>query len=136
MNAIPISHLAGGARLSRRRWSARDEELLEREYGHKDVAQLARRLHRTPAAVKLKAWRMGLDVEGGEPRYSREELAEGLGVTVYRVRRWVESGQLARDPRGRFRRRDVRRFLLAHPGEISLAHVSAEWFLSLILERE
>lgn len=101
-----------------------------------DTGQLARRLGRTVAATKLKAYRMGLDVDAGEIRYSRDELAEGLGVTVYRVRRWVASGVLTPDPRGRFRRRDVRRFLLAHPSEISLAHVSAEWFLSLILERE
>ena len=133
----PTYHAApSGNPLRRPRWTAFDEQLLEREYGRTDTAAIARRLHRSLTAVKLKAYRLGLSSEGAEPRYSRDELAAGLGVTVYRVRRWVDAGQLRSEPHGGFRRAAIRRFLLAHPGEISLAQVSAEWFLSLIMEQE
>ena len=116
---------------NRTRWTREEQHFLERHIHDRTWAQLARHFRRSEAAVKLKAYRLGM-TRDGELTYGRDELASALGVTVYRVRRWVASGWLLPRADGRYTRRAVQAFLAAHNDEIDLRRVQPETFWQIV----
>jgi hypothetical protein len=75
-----------------RPWSAQDEAYLEANFHHVSARTLARRLGRSPTAVKLKAKRLGL--RKYDEGYTASSLAEALGVDPHWVLARIRSGKL------------------------------------------
>lgn len=78
------------------RWSPRDDQILRRLYGLESASTIARRLGRTPKAVRRRGERLGLrQLRATSRGYLPSEVAEMLGVMAARVRRWLARGKLA-----------------------------------------
>ena len=141
--AIPIARLKYEANKRgwycapnrRRSWSAEEETILRELAGDVSLASIARRLHRSRAAVENHVRLLGLSTRISTG-YSMSDLAEVFGVDPARVRRWVDRGLLGKEHRHgnaiRVTERNVVRFLRSCPREYSLARVDQVWFTGMV----
>lgn len=125
-----------------RPWTAQEEAYLEGNFHHVSVKALARRLGRSPTAVKLKAKRLGL--RKYDEGYTACSLAEALGVDPHWVLARIRSGKLRASHRHTERTAQqggdgwlitdeaLLEFLREHPYDIDLRKVDSLWFMDLI----
>src|SRR3990170_4353568 len=125
-----------------RPWSAEDEAYLEANFHHVSVKALARRLSRSPTAVKLKAKRLGS--RKYDEGYTALSLADALGVDPHWVLARIRSGTLRASRRHTERTAQqggdswlitdeaVVRVLRDHPYDIDLRKGDSLWFMDLI----
>jgi len=140
-----INRRAAALGLSRpkdRPWSVEDEADLEASFHHVSVKTLARKLGRSPTAVKLKAKRLGL--RKYDEGYTASSLAEALGVDPHWVLARIRSGKLRASHRHTERTpgqggdswlvtdEAVVEFLAEHPYDLDLRKVDFLWFMDLI----
>ncbi|MGQ9573626.1 MAG: hypothetical protein ACUVV3_10690 [Dehalococcoidia bacterium] len=140
-----VNRRAAALGLSRpkdRPWSAQDEAYLEANFHHVSAKTLARRLGRSPTAVKLKAKRLGL--RKYDEGYTASSLAEALGVDPHWVLARIRSGKLRASHRHTERTLGqggdswlvtddaVVEFLAEHPYDLDLRKVDSLWFMDLI----
>jgi hypothetical protein len=139
-----VNRRAAALGLSRpkdRPWSAKEEACLEANFHHVSAKTLARRLARSPTAVKLKAKRLGL--RKYDEGYTASSLAEALGVDPHWVLARIRSGKLRASHRHTDRTAQqggdswlvtdeaVVEFLREHPYDIDLRKVDSLWFMDL-----
>lgn len=132
----------GIRRTKEKPWTAADEEFLRTFVAHWGWDRLAKHLGRSRIAVQLKAKRLGYrktKVDG----YTVHRLARLLGEDDHKVRRWIETKQLAATRRNTDRTAAqggdaflitdaaLRSFLRSHPTQVDLRRVDREWFLAL-----
>lgn len=111
-------------------WTTKELEML-RELIHKhSVPQIAKRLHRSPNAVKIKATRLKLGLRCRTDWYTKREVCEILGVDHKKVQSWIDSGAIeATWHNGRKPQKNgmsmwhittdsLRRFLIRYSGEL------------------
>jgi hypothetical protein len=140
-----VNRRAAALGLSRpkdRPWSAQDEAYLEANFHHVSAKALARRLARSPTAVKLKAKRLRL--RKYDEGYTASSLAEALGVDPHWVLARIRSGKLRASHRHTERTlgqggdswlvtdEAVVKFLAVHPYDIDLRKVDSLWFMDLL----
>jgi len=140
-----VNRRAAALGLSRpkdRPWSAQEEAYLEANLHHVSAKALARKLGRSPTAVKLKAKRLGL--RKYDEGYTASSLAEALGVDPHWVLARIRSGKLRASHRHTERTSGqggdswlitdeaVVEFLAEHPYDIDLRKVDSLWFMDLI----
>ena len=136
----------GIARVKEKPWSPAELALLE-QHGWKCPGRLREILRRagyvrseTSIAIKRKRLRLVQNAPG----YSANALAGMLGVDSHKVTRWIAFGWLKAERRGTERTKAqggdswfigeaaVRKFVLAHPLEISPGRADWLWLLDLV----
>jgi hypothetical protein len=132
----------GLSRPKDRPWKKADEDYLETNYHRVSVKALARRLERSPTAVKLKAKRLGLRKH--DEGYTACSLAEALGVDPHWVLARIRSGKLRASHRRTDRKPEqggdswfitdeaILEFLRERPYDVDLRKVDSLWFMDLI----
>ncbi|MDP2856551.1 MAG: hypothetical protein Q8P50_01060 [Bacillota bacterium] len=140
-----VNRRAAALGLSRpkdRPWSAQEGAYLEANFHHVSAKTLARRLARSPTAVKLKAKRLGL--RKYDEGYTASSLAEALGVDPHWVLARIRSRKLRASHRHTERTIQqggdswlvtddaVLELLAEHPYDIDLRKVDSLWFMDLI----
>jgi len=140
-----INRRAAALGLSRpkdRPWSAQEEAHLEASFHRVSIKTMARKLGRSPTAVKLKAKRLGL--RKYDEGYTASSLAEALGVDPHWVLTRIRSGKLRASHRHTERTAQqggdswlitdeaLVDFLREHPYDIDLRKVDSLWFMDLI----
>jgi hypothetical protein len=132
----------GLSRPKDRPWTSQEEAYLEGNFHHVSVKALARKLGRSPTAIKLKAKRLGLRKYG--EGYTACSLAEALGVDPHWVLARIRSGKLRASHRHTERTPEqggdswlitdeaLLEFLREHPYDIDLRKVDSLWFMDLI----
>lgn len=125
-----------------RPWAREEEDYLESVYHRVSLKTLAKKLGRTPTAVRLKAKRLGLRKHG--EGYTACSLAKALGVDPHWVKARIESGKLRASHRqtGRTQAQGgdswlitdeaVVAFIKEHPYDLDLRKVDRLWFLDLV----
>lgn len=75
-------------------WTPKELERLQSLIHQHSVTQIAKRLHRSPNAVKIKATRLKLGLRVRTDWYTKREVCEILGVDHKKVQSWIDSGAL------------------------------------------
>jgi AraC-like DNA-binding protein len=88
------------------------------------VADIARRLGRTPRAVYQLLWRSGESAKF-QDGYTQCQLAQELHVSPRKVRQWVRLGWLILY-QGRVKDRSLQRFLDEHSGEVDTTRLDRD----------
>ncbi|MPZ51017.1 MAG: hypothetical protein GEU75_17235 [Dehalococcoidia bacterium] len=140
-----VNRRAAALGLSRpkdRPWSVDDESYLEANLHRTSIKTLARKLARSPTAIKLKAKRLG--VRKHDEGYTACSLAEALGVDPHWVLTRIRSGELRAIHRQTQRTIEqggdswlitdegVVEFLRDHAYEVDLRKVDSLWFMDLV----
>ena len=132
----------GLSRPKDRPWSEDDRDYLEANFHRSAVKALAKRLGRSPTAIKLKAKRLGL--RKYDEGYTASSLAEALGVDPHWVLSRIRSGKLRAAPRRTDRKPEqggdswlitddaLLDFLREYSYDIDLRKVDSLWFMDLI----
>jgi hypothetical protein len=136
----------GLARTKEKPWSEAELAILARYAWMSDerirLKLKASGYQRTATGIHLKLKRMRFKHDPSF--YSANGLAQALGIDSHAVTRWIKQGHLKACMRGSARgkqqggdiylihEKDVRRFILQHPGDIDLRKVDQLWFLDLI----
>jgi len=76
------------------RWTQEELKHLAELIHRYSVIGVARRLHRSPNAVKVKATRLKLQLRTRDEWYTKKEVSEILGVDHKKVQSWIDSGVL------------------------------------------
>ena len=132
----------GLSRVKDRPWSRKDEEYLEAHLHRTALRTIARRLGRSPTAVKLKAKRLGLRKHG--EGYTAYSLAQALGVDPHWVLERIRAGKLRASHR-RTERTEAQHgdswliteeavvaFIKRNPYDLDLRKADPLWFLDLV----
>jgi hypothetical protein len=132
----------GLSRPKDRPWSHEDRDYLEANYHRSAIKVMAKRLQRSPTAIKLKAKRLGL--RKYDEGYTASSLAEALGVDPHWVLSRIRTGKLRAAPRRTERKPEqggdswlitddaLLDFLREHSYDIDLHKVDSLWFMDLI----
>jgi DNA-binding CsgD family transcriptional regulator len=75
-------------------WTPKEIEHLAVLIHRYSVPQIAKMLHRSPNAVKVKATRLKLGLRTRDDWYTKNEVCEILGVDHRKVQSWIDSGAL------------------------------------------
>jgi len=75
-------------------WTQREVEQLQELIHKYAVPLIAKRLHRSPNAVKIKATRLKLGLRARDDWFTKKEVCEILGVDHKKVQRWIDTGAL------------------------------------------
>ena len=75
-------------------WTERELDILQDLIHTKTVTQIARKLHRSTNAVKIKATRLKLGLRSRTDWYTKREVCEILGVGHKKVQRWIDDESL------------------------------------------
>jgi len=112
------------------RWTQGELERLAELIHRYSIFGVARRLHRSPNAVKVKATRLKLQLRTRDEWYTKKEVSEILGVDHKKVQAWVDSGVLTATYHNGFKpqkngtsmwhfeEKDLRRFIVNHSEEL------------------
>jgi len=132
----------GLSRPKDRPWSEEDREYLEANFHWSAIKVMAKRLGRSPTAIKLKAKRLGL--RKYDEGYTASSLAEALGVDPHWLLSRIRSGKLRAAPRRTERKPEqggdswlitdeaVLQLMREHPYDVDLRKVDSLWFMDLI----
>ena len=124
-------------------WTEQDEEYLKKNLHRSSLGDIAKHLHRTKVAVRLKAKRLGVNKTAQEG-YTMRGLCMALGCNHHKVKQWIDCGWL----KGRRRKtervdgqggdvwlfvdRNIREFVIAHPNEIDQRRIDWLWMVDLL----
>jgi len=75
-------------------WTKDEIERLEELIHRFSVSQIAKRLHRSCNAVKVKATRLKLKLRLRDDWYTKNEVAEICGVDHKKIQSWIDNGAL------------------------------------------
>jgi len=72
-------------------WTRNELKLLEEMIPRYSVGQMAKKLHRSPNAVKVKAVRLKLKFRARDGWYTKKEVCEIVGEDHHKVQKWIDS---------------------------------------------
>ena len=75
-------------------WTAQEKDYLRTHYTFQSVNIMAKTLHRSPNAVKIKVTRMHLSLRNRDGWYDKMDVCEMLGVDHHKVQAWIDRGDL------------------------------------------
>jgi len=137
-----------GLGVERRSWTSEEDKYLMDFLGSKNLREIAKRLKRTVAAVRM---RLGQLAEGRRlsarvtDGHTKSELAQYLGCSRRTIQRWIDEGLLKGRYEGKNRADDTLRitdddfrvFWKKHPWEVPiyrLDHDGLLWFCSIMFD--
>lgn len=122
-----------------RRWTEEELEMLERYNGTCTCAMMAKRLGRSPDAVKLKMSRSGLlGFAQATELLTAYQILKAYGINYRKLKRWQRLGLKRKKISGynTFKQKDVYEFMKNHPEEWDATKVvndslfmNEPWFL-------
>lgn len=107
-----------------RPWTSEEKAYVLDHAREFSVADIARRLGRTPRAVYQLLWRSRESAKF-QDGYTQRELAQALHVSPRKVRQWVRLGWLVLY-QGRVKDRSLQRFLAGHSDEIDASRLDKD----------
>jgi DNA-binding CsgD family transcriptional regulator len=128
-------------------WTDKELERLKELIHRHSVAQIAKKLHRSPNAVKIKATRLELDLRLRFDWYTKRDVCEIVGEDHHKVQKWIDSGELKAtwhndrkpDRKGmamwHIEAKDLKEFIVKHAGELLGRNVDIQqivWLLTKI----
>ncbi len=128
-------------------WTPGELERLEKLIHRHSVPQVAKKLHRSPNAVKIKATRLKLDLRLRFDWYTKKDVCEIVGEDHHKVQKWIDSGELKatwhndRQPSTKgygawhIEAKDLKKFIIKHSGELLGRNVDIQqivWLLTKI----
>jgi hypothetical protein len=125
----------------RARWTKEQEAFLRKNLRKMRMKDLEKVLHRGRLSILRKAQELGLYNEDTGDGYSIDSLALALGITNdKKIKGWVDKGWLKGAKRKRafnfdtwhFTDKNVRDFIIAHPGEIDPHRVDWLWVVDIL----
>jgi hypothetical protein len=75
-------------------WTVQEKDYLRTHYTSQSVNIMAKTLHRSPNAVKIKVTRMHLSLRNRDGWYDKMDVCEMLGVDHHKVQAWIDRGDL------------------------------------------
>ena len=75
-------------------WTQKELKILRENVHRKSIGQIAKMLHRSNNAVKVKATRLKLRLRKRAGWYTKSEVMEICGVDHKKVQEWIDSGAL------------------------------------------
>jgi len=75
-------------------WTEKELEQISELVHQYSIPQVAKRLHRSPNAVKIKATRLKLGLRARDGWFTKKEVCEMCGVDHKKVQQWIDNGQL------------------------------------------
>ena len=128
------AHLLG-LRVSRSRgWTAWELEVLRERGGELSCTKLGWLLNRTAISIKQKLALMQLSSRVTKG-YSRNELAQQMGVHHARIDAWLRKGWLRVDDQDRIPDTVIRRFLFQHMDEYRFGPCDEPWLKTMLNPR-
>ena len=127
-------------------WTDKELNRLQELIHKYTVTQVAKMLHRSPNAVKVKATRMKLGLRSRDDWYTKKEVSEILGVEHKKVQAWIDSGALkATWHNGRRPQKngmnmwhielgDLRKFIINYSGELLGRNVDIQQIVWIVSE--
>ncbi len=140
-----VRHWAAELGLARQKepiWSDDEIAYLEANLHRQSIAKIARRLGRSPTAVRLKAKRLGIRKSG--EGYTMTSLCVALGVDHHKVEHWIAAGWLKGTRRQTERQAiqggdmwlftdaAIRKLVRDHPAEIDPRRVEWIWLVDVL----
>lgn len=128
-------------------WTPGELERLEKLIHRHSAPQVAKKLHRSPNAVKIKATRLKLDLRLRFDWYTKRDVCEIVGEDHHKVQKWIDSGELkatwhnGRQPSRKgmamwhIEATDLKEFIIKHSGEMLGRNVDIQqivWLLTKI----
>lgn len=128
-------------------WTPGELERLEKLIHRHSVPQVAKKLHRSPNAVKIKATRLQLDLRLRFDWYTKRDVCEIVGENHHKVQKWIDSRELkatwhnGRQPSRKgmsmwhIEAKDLKEFIIKHSGELLGRNVDIQqivWLLTKI----
>lgn len=126
-------------------WKAKEIKILKELVHHKSVGQIAKILHRSPNAVKVKAVRLKLNLRARDGWYTKAEVCEICGEDHNKVQKWIDCGALKAtwhfdtEPSKQgmscwhIEEKDLREFIILYSGELLGRNVDIQqivWILT------
>ena len=127
-------------------WTPGEINRLEELIHRLPVGAIARRLHRSPNAVKVKATRLKLNIRLRDDWYTKVEVCEIVGEDHKKVQRWIDSGALKASwhygtPPGKkglsswhIEAIDLKQFIIKHCGELLARNVDIQQIVWLLTD--
>ena len=125
-------------------WMSEELERLEELVHRYSVTEIAKRLHRTPNAVKIKAIRLKLKLGLRDDWYTKSEVAEICGVDHKKVQAWIDRKALKASWHNgtkpqknamamwHIEARDLRDFIINYSGELLGRNVDIQQIVWLL----
>jgi hypothetical protein len=127
-------------------WTPHELEKLEGLIHRYAVRQIAKKLHRSANAVKIKATRLKLKLRLREDWYTKQDVCEICGVDHKKVQQWIDSGALkatwhdGKKPskeglaRWHIEAKDLRTFIITYCGELLGRNVDIQQIVWLLTD--
>jgi hypothetical protein len=118
------------------------EEAIVLEHAGKALETIVKKLkaqgyHRTPTAVRIRLWKLGMDGRQGD--WTASQIAQGLDIDEHVVMTWVRRGFLKAShtagpdrPHWYVTSKDLRRFLIEHPFMAAHGDMRLVWVITLL----
>lgn len=125
-------------------WSRKELDHLEELIHRKSVVEVAKVLHRSPNAVKVKATRLKLKLRSRDDWYTKRDVCEICGVDHKKVQQWINSGALkaswhnGQRPSAKgmamwhIEGADLKQFIINHSGELLGRNVDIQQIVWLL----
>jgi len=128
-------------------WTQHELAQLEELIHRYSVVEIAKILHRSPNAVKIKATRMKLNLRSRDSWFTKKEVCEICGVDHKKVQQWIDSGALKASwhygtrpsklglASWHIEARDLRLFIIKHSGELLGRNVDIQQIVWLLTDQ-
>lgn len=119
------------------RWTPMELAILADYAGNKTIGWICRQLKRRTGigrsynSVKCKAGEIGRSIRLIDG-YTKNDLAELFGTTLFTVNKWFMNGWLVPDGNSRVSDRKILRFLSEHPNEWHFKRVDEAWIKGIL----
>jgi len=127
-------------------WTENELKRLAELVHQYSITEVAKRLHRSPNAVKIKATRLKLDLRTRDGWFTKREVSEICGVDHKKVQSWIDGGQLKASYHNGVRpskngmcmwhidEQDLRDFIINNSGELLGRNVDIRQIVWLLVE--
>jgi hypothetical protein len=134
------SELGKGHSRSRSNWTYKEEQVLRQYIGKVSMRQLKIMLGKGRGAIERRAYDLGLYKEYNTDNYTMQDIVLSLGAEDRTIHRWIEKGWLKgrkgifgfNDDIWVFLPKDIREFILAHPGALNQHKFDWLWVADIL----
>lgn len=128
-------------------WTQEEYELLEKLAHSYSTYYIARKLHRSQNAVKVKIARLKIKLRVHYGWYTKKEVCEILGEDHHKIQQWIDSGELKASWHGVLKpkaagqamwhidRQDLRSFIVRHAAELLGRNVDLQQIIGLFVDQ-
>lgn len=129
-------------------WTPAEIQQLEQLIPRHPIGEIAKKLHRSSNAVKIKATRLKLKLSARDQWYTKMEACQICGVDHKKMQQWIDSGALVASwhygtkpcRKGRsdwhIEAKDLRTFIIKYCGELLGRNVDLQQIVWLLVDGE